>query len=79
VEYNIIQSEIAIGRVALPVRLLKGTQTQGGFVPEQHTDFIFSAIGEESGLLVREPWFLFMPFSRLVIMAERQKTNFARI
>jgi rod shape determining protein RodA len=82
VEYNIIQSEIAIGSGGLVGKgLLKGTQTQGGFVPEQHTDFIFSAIGEEFGLLgAGTVVILFMLLTyRLVIMAERQKNQFARI
>jgi rod shape determining protein RodA len=82
VEYNIIQSEIAIGSGGLAGKgLLKGTQTQGGFVPEQHTDFIFSAIGEEFGLLgAGTVVILFMLLTyRLVIMAERQKNQFARI
>ena len=30
---------------------LKGTQTQGDFVPEQHTDFIFTSVGENFGFL----------------------------
>ncbi len=82
VQYNIIQSEIAIGSGGvLGKGLLKGTQTQGGFVPEQHTDFIFSAIGEEFGLLgAGTVVILFMLLIyRLVIMAERQKNQFARI
>jgi rod shape determining protein RodA len=33
------------------VGLFEGTQTQGGYVPEQHTDFIFTAVGEELGFL----------------------------
>lgn len=82
VQYNIIQSEIAIGSGGLAGKgLLKGTQTQGGFVPEQHTDFIFSAIGEEFGLLgAGTVVILFvLLIYRLVIMAERQRNQFARI
>lgn len=50
--YHLIQSRIAIGAGGLWGRgLFHGTQTQLGFIPEQHTDFIFSAIGEELGFL----------------------------
>lgn len=82
IQYNIIQSEIAIGSGGwLGKGLLQGTQTQGGFVPEQHTDFIFSAIGEEFGLLgagLVVGLFVLLIF-RLVVMAERQRTQFSRI
>jgi rod shape determining protein RodA len=48
--YHLIQSRIAIGAGELWGKgLHQGTQTQLNFVPEQHTDFIFSAIGEELG------------------------------
>lgn len=48
--YNILQSEIAIGSGGLFGKgLFSGTQTQLGFLPEKHTDFIFSVIGEELG------------------------------
>lgn len=48
--YHLIQSRIAIGSGELWGRgLTHGTQTQLNFIPEQHTDFIFSAIGEELG------------------------------
>lgn len=30
---------------------LEGTQTKGGFVPEQHTDYIFTTVGEEWGFV----------------------------
>ncbi|AZQ43605.1 rod shape-determining protein RodA [Nonlabens ponticola] len=82
VQYNIIQSEIAIGSGGLTGKgLLQGTQTQGGFVPAQDTDFIFSAIGEEWGFLgAGFTVILFMALVyRLVIMAERQRNQFARV
>jgi rod shape determining protein RodA len=48
--YNRQQSEIAIGSGGLTGRgYLKGPQTNLDFVPEQHTDFIFTVIGEEFG------------------------------
>ena len=50
--YHVIQSRIAIGAGKLLGQgWLKGTQTQLNFIPEQHTDFIFSAIGEEFGFI----------------------------
>jgi rod shape determining protein RodA len=50
--YNQEQSKQAIahGRVT-GEGLGNGSQTQGGFVPEQHTDFIFTSVGEELGFL----------------------------
>jgi rod shape determining protein RodA len=48
--YHVIQSKIAIGSGGLWGKgLLHGTQTQLHFIPEQHTDFIFSVVGEELG------------------------------
>lgn len=50
--YQLIQSVIAIGSGGLTGKgLTKGTQTQLLFLPEVHTDFIFSLIGEEMGFL----------------------------
>ena len=50
--YNAQQSEIAIGSGGILGRgLFHGTQTQLKFVPEQQTDFIFSALGEDLGFL----------------------------
>lgn len=50
--YNTEQARIAVGNGGLWGQgLFDGSQTQSGFVPEQHTDFIFTAIGEELGLL----------------------------
>lgn len=50
--YHLIQSRIAIGAGEVWGRgLNQGTQTQLNFIPEQHNDFIFSAIGEELGFV----------------------------
>jgi rod shape determining protein RodA len=50
--YNILQSEIAIGSGRFFGKgLFSGTQTQLGFLPAKHTDFIFSVIGEEMGFM----------------------------
>ena len=52
VNYNVIQSKIAIGSAGfLGKGFDKGTQIQLGFLPEAHTDFIFAAFVEEWGLL----------------------------
>jgi len=50
--YNQNQSQISIGAgQGWGAGLFEGSQTQGAFVPEQHTDFIFTAVGEELGFL----------------------------
>jgi rod shape determining protein RodA len=50
--YNLSQSKIAIGSGGLTGKgLLSGTQTNLNFIPERHTDFIFSVLGEELGFL----------------------------
>ena len=50
--YHIIQSKVAIGSGGMHGKgFLEGTQTQLHFIPEQHTDFIFSVIGEEFGFV----------------------------
>ena len=51
--YNIIQSKLAIGAGGLTgMGLLKGNQTQLGFLYPKTTDFIYSVIGEEMGFIV---------------------------
>lgn len=58
--YHILQSLIAIGSGGMQgAGLGKGNQSQGAFIPERHTDFIFSVIGEERGFR----------FSVLVVLA----------
>ena len=50
--YNVEQARIAIGNGGLFGQgLFDGSQTRAGFVPEQHTDFVFTVAGEELGLL----------------------------
>jgi len=50
--YHVIQSKIAIGSGGLIGKgLFKGTQNKLNFLPEQHTDFIFSVLGEELGFI----------------------------
>jgi rod shape determining protein RodA len=50
--YNLIQSRVAIGSGGLFGKgFLEGTQKRLAFLPEQHTDFIFSVIGEEFGFV----------------------------
>ena len=50
--YNTTQARIAIGNGGLFGQgLFHGSQTQSGFVPEQHTDFVFTVAGEELGLV----------------------------
>jgi rod shape determining protein RodA len=80
--YHLIQSRIAIGAGELWGRgLYKGTQTQLSFIPEQHTDFIFTAIGEELGfvggiLVLFAFWLICL---RLVIIAQNAKDNFGSL
>jgi rod shape determining protein RodA len=50
--YNIIQSKIAVGSGMLTGKnFLKGTQTRLDFLPEQHSDFVFSVFAEEWGFI----------------------------
>ncbi len=80
--YNTNQSQIAIGSGSWTGKGWKeGTQTKGGFVPEQHTDYIFSTVGEEWGFLGAT--FVVVLFVllliRLINLAERQKSQFSRV
>jgi rod shape determining protein RodA len=80
--YHLIQSKIAIGAGGIWGRgLHQGTQTQLRFIPEQHTDFIFSAIGEELGFVgcicvLLAFWFLCL---RLVVIAQSSTDNFGSL
>lgn len=80
--YHIIQSRIAIGAGQIWGRgLHQGTQTQLNFIPEQHTDFIFSAIGEEWGFIgaIAVVVAFWLVCFRLVIIAQNAKDNFGSL
>lgn len=63
--YTIIQSKIAVGSGGLFGKgWLSGTQNQLNFLPERHTDFIFSVIGEEWGLI--GTWFVLFCFFMII-------------
>ncbi|HNY76100.1 MAG TPA: rod shape-determining protein RodA [Bacteroidales bacterium] len=80
--WNLRQSMIAIGSGGLTGKgFLQGSQTQMKFVPEQTTDFIFCAIGEEWGfigvLVVLSIYLLLL--LRIIKLAERQRSIFSRV
>ena len=80
--YNLDQSMIAIGSGGFFGKgYLEGTQTKGGFVPEQHTDYIFTTVGEEWGFIGSTLVIaLFVTlFLRIIYLAENQKTKFSRV
>lgn len=80
--YNLYESEKAISSGGpLGKGFLEGTRTTGKFVPEQHTDYIFSTVGEEWGFLGSA--FVVIIFVLLLLrilhLAELQKTQFSRV
>jgi len=80
--YNTNQSEIAIGSGGwFGKGWTEGTQTKGHFVPEQHTDYIFSTVGEEWGFLGSAMVIILfvLLLLRLLVLAERQRNQFYRI
>jgi len=80
--YNLKQALIAIGSGGVYGQgLLKGTQTKGDYIPEQHTDWIFTVIAEQWGFIGSMIVVLLytLLLVRLVFLAERQKQKFSRI
>ena len=80
--YNVKQSKIAIGSGGFFGKgFLKGTQTQGDFVPEQHTDFIFTSLGENFGFVGSSILMLLYLalLLRMIVIAERQRSTFSRV
>ncbi len=80
--YNSHQSELTISSGGLNGKgFLKGDLTQGDFVPEQHTDYIFSVIGEEWGFfgsVMVIILFMIMMY-RIIYLAETHTNKFGRI
>ena len=77
--YHLLQSKIAIGSGGLLGNgLLNGKLTNLQFIPEQHTDFIFSALGEELGFLgcILVLFLFFVLIGRLVKVSENARTHF---
>lgn len=80
--YNLNESEKAISSGGFSGRgFMEGTRTTGKFVPEQHTDYIFSTVGEEWGFigtsLVVIVFILLL--LRILYLAELQKSQFSRV
>jgi rod shape determining protein RodA len=82
IAYNLNESEKAIRSGGFSGKgFLEGTRTIGKFVPEQHTDYIFSTVGEEWGFLGSS--FVVILFVLLIIrvlyLSELQKSQFSRV
>ncbi|MBK34288.1 MAG: rod shape-determining protein RodA [Gemmatimonadetes bacterium] len=80
--YQVIQSKVAIGSGGLKGKgYLQGTQTKLAFLPEQHTDFVFSVVGEEfgfAGAITILMLFLFIVWRALTI-ATAVKSRFSSL
>ena len=82
IAYNLNESEKAISSGGFTGKgFLEGTRTTGKFVPEQHTDYIFSTVGEEWGFLGTT--FVVILFVLLLLrilhLSELQKSQFSRV
>ncbi|WP_276388465.1 rod shape-determining protein RodA [Eudoraea chungangensis] len=80
--YNTYQSEKAIESGGFFGKgFLEGTRTKGDFVPEQHSDYIFTTVGEEWGFVGTTTVVILFTLLllRLVYLAERQKNDFSRM
>jgi rod shape determining protein RodA len=78
--YQIIQSKVAIGSGGLVGKgYLQGSQTKLAFLPHQHTDFVFSVLGEEFGLLgglILLGLFTFL-IAKSILIAQKTRNTFA--
>ena len=77
--YHLLQSKIAIGSGGFwGTGLLNGKLTNLQFIPEQHTDFIFSALGEELGFLgcIMVLFMFFILIIQLIKISKNARTNF---
>ncbi len=80
--YNLNESKKAISSGGLTGKgYLKGTRTMGNFVPAQHSDYIFSTIGEEWGFMGSV--FIILLYTilitRIIYLSENQKNKFSRV
>lgn len=80
--YNLNESKKAISSGGLIGKgYLKGTRTMGNFVPAQHSDYIFSTVGEEWGFLGSV--FIILLYTiliiRIIYLSENQKNKFSRV
>jgi len=82
VGYNLAQSKIAIGSGGFSGKgFLKGTQTKFNFIPEQQTDFIFCAVGEEWGFLGSLALIItyITLIMRILFLSEKNNNNIIKI
>lgn len=80
--YNLLYSKTAIGSGGLWGKgYREGSVTQGKFVPEQETDYIFCTVGEEWGFIGSATLILFYTIfiGRVYYLAEQQKSTFNRV
>jgi len=80
--YNLNESEKAISSGGLTGKgFMEGTRTTGKFVPEQHTDYIFSTVGEEWGFIGSSLVVIIfiLLIIRILYLSEQQKSQFSRI
>ncbi len=80
--YNLNESKKAISSGGLFGKgYLKGTRTMGNFVPTQHSDYIFSTVGEEWGFF--GSIFIILLYTiliiRIIYLSENQKNKFSRV
>src|SRR5690606_22479833 len=80
--YNLHESEKAISSGGVTGKgFMEGTRTIGKFVPEQHTDYIFSTVGEEWGFLGSAAVVIVfvLLLIRIIHLSELQKSQFSRV
>jgi rod shape determining protein RodA len=80
--YHVIQSTIAIGSGGLFGKgFLQGTQARLHFLPEQHTDFIFSVLAEEGGFIAATLLLLLYAIliTRILVISQRAHSRFASL
>jgi rod shape determining protein RodA len=82
ISYNLNESEKAIrSGGSFGKGFMDGTRTKGNFVPEQHTDYIFSTVGEEWGFFGSSIVIILfvLLILRILYLAEQQKSQFSRV